>query len=135
MALKSRKKRERDIISSINVVPYIDVMLVLLIIFMITTPMLTQGVKVDLPKASAKSIAPESEKPIILTVTKTGEYFSNIGPNTSTPVSSESLKIQILQKLKHNKRIYPCFESQDELSLKKKSQLTSGKPPIYLNLV
>lgn len=105
MALKPRKKRERNIISNINVVPYIDVMLVLLIIFMITTPMLTQGVKVNLPKASAKSIAPTSQKPLILTVNKKGEYFSNTDDNSNIPISVERLQHSVYEKLQQNKKL------------------------------
>jgi biopolymer transport protein TolR len=105
MALKARKKRERNIISNINVVPYIDVMLVLLIIFMITTPMLTQGVKVNLPKASAKSIAPTPEKPLILTVNKKGEYFSNMSSNAHIPISMEGVRSSVYKKLQQNKTL------------------------------
>ncbi len=63
----------------INVVPYIDVMLVLLVIFMITTPILTQGVKVELPKAKSEKISSADSKPIVVTVNKAGEYFINQG--------------------------------------------------------
>jgi biopolymer transport protein TolR len=66
----------------INVVPYIDVMLVLLIIFMITAPLLTQGVKVDLPKAGAEPLDPEMLKntiPLVLSVDRTGALYLNIG--------------------------------------------------------
>jgi biopolymer transport protein TolR len=62
----------------INVVPYIDVMLVLLIIFMVTAPMLSQGVKVDLPKVAGESLAPDAD-PLILSVTPDGAMTLNIG--------------------------------------------------------
>ncbi len=68
-------------IAEINVVPYIDVMLVLLIIFMITTPLLSQGVKVNLPKASAQALAAKSAEPIIVTVDAAGNYYLNIAKN------------------------------------------------------
>ena len=70
-------RTKRSAMVEINVVPYIDVMLVLLIIFMITAPMLTQGVKVDLPNAAAKKIPPTENKPLIVTVNQTGDYFIN----------------------------------------------------------
>ena len=60
----------------INVVPYIDVMLVLLIIFMITAPLLTQGVKVDLPKAAAEPIEAQRLQPLVLSVDRTGPAVS-----------------------------------------------------------
>lgn len=76
----------------INVVPYIDVMLVLLVIFMITTPILTQGVKVDLPKAQSEKIPSNDSKPIVVTVNKEGEYFINQGVgNTKSSLSSGEL--------------------------------------------
>ena len=73
-----RKPFNRQPIAEINVVPYIDVMLVLLIIFMITTPMLTQGVKIQLPKTAAKSLPQADTQPIIVTVDKAGNYYLNI---------------------------------------------------------
>jgi len=79
--------KKRRSIAEINVVPYIDVMLVLLIIFMITAPIVQQGVKVELPKLSANTLPPEQLEPIILTVSKTGEYFLNVGDNLKSPIT------------------------------------------------
>ncbi len=64
--------KRRRLMGEINVVPYIDVMLVLLIIFMITAPLLTQGVKVDLPKAAAEPIEPQRIQPLVLSVDRAG---------------------------------------------------------------
>jgi biopolymer transport protein TolR len=63
----------------INVVPYIDVMLVLLIIFMVTAPMLSQGIKVDLPKAAAEPIEPDKLEPLLLSVDAAGAMYLNLG--------------------------------------------------------
>jgi len=63
----------------INVVPYIDVMLVLLIIFMVTAPMLSQGIKVDLPKAGAEPIQPDDLEPLVLSIDRDGLMYLNIG--------------------------------------------------------
>ena len=74
--------RGRRLMGDINVVPYIDVMLVLLIIFMITAPLLTQGIKVDLPKAGAEPLDPEMLKntiPLVLSVDRSGALYMNIG--------------------------------------------------------
>jgi|APSaa5957512535_1039671.scaffolds.fasta_scaffold180426_1 biopolymer transport protein TolR len=87
----------------INVVPYIDVMLVLLIIFMITTPMLTQGVKVDLPQATAQKIPPTSDRPLIITVNQSGEYFLNTQDDAKTPISAQNLMIQVRSALQKDK--------------------------------
>ncbi|RLQ20329.1 protein TolR [Seongchinamella sediminis] len=65
--------------AEINVVPYIDVMLVLLIIFMVTAPMLMQGVKVDLPEASADPVENQDSEPLIVSVNANGELFLNLG--------------------------------------------------------
>ena len=71
--------RGRRLMGEINVVPYIDVMLVLLIIFMITAPLLTQGVKVELPKAGAEPLKTENSLPIVLSVDREGRLSLNIG--------------------------------------------------------
>jgi biopolymer transport protein TolR len=81
--------KKRRAVSEINVVPYIDVMLVLLIIFMITAPIVQQGVEIELPKVSANSLPPEQQEPVILTVSKTGEYYLNVGDNLKKPVSND----------------------------------------------
>jgi biopolymer transport protein TolR len=81
--------KKRRAVSEINVVPYIDVMLVLLIIFMITAPIVQQGVKVELPQLSANSLPPEQQEPVILTVSKTGEYYLNVGDNLKKPVTDD----------------------------------------------
>jgi len=69
------RNRRRKLMSEINVVPYIDVMLVLLIIFMITTPLLSQGIKVELPEAKAKVVETSEKKTLIVTVDHRGKYF------------------------------------------------------------
>jgi len=71
--------RGRKLMGEINVVPYIDVMLVLLIIFMVTAPMLSQGIKVDLPKAGASPIEPDKLEPLLLSVDREGRLYLNIG--------------------------------------------------------
>ena len=81
--------KKRRAIAEINVVPYIDVMLVLLIIFMITAPIVQQGVEVELPKLAANSLPPEQQEPVILTVSKTGEYYLNVGDDLKKPRSEE----------------------------------------------
>ena len=70
--------RRRRPVSEINVVPYIDVMLVLLVIFMATAPLLTQGVEVDLPNVDSKHL-PQDEDPLVITIDGEGRIFVNIG--------------------------------------------------------
>ena len=89
MMHQSGNRRGRKLMAEINVVPYIDVMLVLLIIFMITAPLLTQGIKVDLPKAGAEPLPSEDTQPLILSVDKNGNLYLNIGKDEEKPVGEE----------------------------------------------
>jgi len=73
--VESYRKRRKKLMGEINVVPYIDVMLVLLVIFMITAPLLSQGVKVDLPKATAHPVDTQDRETLIVTVNREGQYF------------------------------------------------------------
>lgn len=78
---------KRRPMSEINVVPYIDVMLVLLIIFMVTAPMLMQGIEVQLPKTDADSIRlPNDEPPIVVSIDAFGAYYAEIGDERSKPL-------------------------------------------------
>jgi len=81
----SKKRRP---IAEINVVPYIDVMLVLLIIFMITAPFVQQGVEVDLPQAAAKSMSPDEAEPVIVSVDKKGDFYLDIGDEPDKPIDA-----------------------------------------------
>ena len=92
------RKRRRPV-SEINVVPYIDVMLVLLIIFMVTAPLISQGVKVDLPKASANPIEQEDNPPIIASVDVKGRYFLNVGDDQESPLEQEDLAALVQAQL------------------------------------
>ncbi len=86
--------RSRRLMGEINVVPYIDVMLVLLIIFMITAPLLTQGIKVDLPKADAAPMDAEflrQHQPLVLTVDTAGRYYLNIGSGKDQPIDPRTV--------------------------------------------
>ena len=87
-------QRRRRLMGEINVVPYIDVMLVLLIIFMITAPLLTQGVKVDLPKAGAEPLDArevKNQEPLILSVDRQGRLYLNLGADAAQPLTEETL--------------------------------------------
>ncbi len=86
--------RKRRLIGETNVVPLIDVMLVLLVIFMATAPLLTQGVKVELPQASAQPL-PQSqtrEPPVVLSIDRNGRRFLNIGSEADKPLLDEELQ-------------------------------------------
>ncbi len=91
--------RGRRLMSDINVVPYIDVMLVLLIIFMITTPLITQGVKVDLPRASARTLPVGKAAPLVLSVNRQGQMYLTVGGNTIGPVSAATIHSHIATEM------------------------------------
>jgi biopolymer transport protein TolR len=87
-------RRGRRLVAEMNVVPYIDVMLVLLIIFMITAPMLTQGIKVDLPKAAAEPLPEEmmrEHQPLILSIDASGQYYLNLSENEQKPIDEDTV--------------------------------------------
>lgn len=87
-------------VAEINVVPYIDVMLVLLIIFMVTAPLITQGVKVDLPKAPAQAFEQDSKPPLIASVDANGEYYLSVGDSQLDPMSGEDLATLVATHLR-----------------------------------
>jgi biopolymer transport protein TolR len=82
-----RSPKRRRVIAEINVVPYIDVMLVLLIIFMVTAPLVTQGVKVDLPQAAAEALTEDSKPPMIASIDKEGRYYLSVGDSIESPIN------------------------------------------------
>ena len=83
----SRRHKRRKPMAEINVVPYIDVMLVLLIIFMVTAPMLMQGVKVELPKAAAIPVGKQTDDPLIVSIKADGSYYLNLGKDKQNSLS------------------------------------------------
>lgn len=87
--------------AEINVVPYIDVMLVLLVIFMITAPLLTQGVRVELPQADAEALPPEADDPLVVSVNRGGEFFIDVGEGKNEPVDAETLMVRVQAVLKY----------------------------------
>lgn len=99
----SARRGKRRLMGEINVVPYIDVMLVLLIIFMITAPLLTQGVQVELPEAAAKPLDTQSQanEPVVLTVDARGRYTLNIGENPEQPLDARTVVARVAAVLKH----------------------------------
>jgi biopolymer transport protein TolR len=88
--------KKRKLMGEINVVPYIDVMLVLLIIFMVTAPLMTQGVKVELPKAGAEPIEDvPNHPPLVVSVDAAGNLYINVGDDEDDPASSEDIVTRI----------------------------------------
>ncbi len=101
MASNIDPRVKRKPMSDINVVPYIDVMLVLLVIFMITAPLLTTGVDVDLPQASAEPIDKDADEPLIVTVNKEGNYYLSVGENPDQPIDDDTMITLAAAVLRH----------------------------------
>ncbi len=106
----------RRAIAEINVVPYIDVMLVLLVIFMVTAPMINQGVAVDLPTANAKPLAQNSNLPIIVSVNQKGELFLNISPEPTSPIHSSKLQAEVAAALIRDKQRQVMVKADKKVS-------------------
>lgn len=97
----THQRKKRRSMSEINVVPYIDVTLVLLVIFMVTAPLLTQGVQVDLPKAGSEPMSTDSKEPLVVTVNKQGNYFVNIGDDQEKPIDHDILVARVAAVLRN----------------------------------
>jgi biopolymer transport protein TolR len=98
-------RRRKRLMGEINVVPYIDVMLVLLVIFMITAPLLKEGVKVDLPDAGAQPIDPEflaKHEPLIVTIDARGRLYINFGQNQDKPSSEATVSARTAALLRRD---------------------------------
>ena len=100
---RQRRQRRRPM-SEINVVPYIDVMLVLLIIFMITAPLLTQGVNVELPQADSAPLPAEADDPVVVSVNRDGEFFIDIGEGKNEALDGETLVARVAAVIKYKPR-------------------------------
>ena len=103
--MASGVRRRKKLMGEINVVPYIDVMLVLLVIFMITAPLLKEGVKVDLPSAGAKPIDADflaKHEPLIVTVDARGRLYINFGQDQDKPVSDSAVSARTAALLRRD---------------------------------
>ena len=105
MQYSYRSPKRRRVVAEINVVPYIDVMLVLLIIFMVTAPLVTQGVKVDLPQAAAQALPDDSQPPLIASIDKQGQYFLNVGASVDSPLNENEMKALVMAQLAANENV------------------------------
>ena len=100
MSILSRRRQKKGLVSEINVVPYIDVMLVLLVIFMVTAPMLTPGVPIDLPEAATEPLPVDAEEePLVISVNTSGELFINVGGDIEKPVTLGIIKDRVMKVL------------------------------------
>ena len=94
--------RPRRAVAEINVVPYIDVMLVLLVIFMATAPLLMQGVEVDLPKANSTPVSGSDAEPLIVSIDAEARLYLNLGASDDQALSIETVRQRVATVLKRN---------------------------------
>ena len=107
--------QKRKLMAEINVVPYIDVMLVLLVIFMVTAPLLIQGVEVDLPEASAEPITQESDRPpVVLSVDAAGNLYLNVGNDEDQPKNSNEI-VTLVGAVLRQQPTTPVFVKADRV--------------------
>ena len=115
MEMMVRKKRKP--MAEINVVPYIDVMLVLLIVFMVTAPLLNQGIEVDLPSANNEPLdIDENLETLVVSITSNGEYFLSVGAtgNEREAGSLETVGEQVSRILNVNPDIQVLIEGDED---------------------
>jgi biopolymer transport protein TolR len=109
--MSSRRPRKRKLKAEINVVPYIDVMLVLLIIFMVTAPLLNLGVDIDLPQSKARPIEQKKE-PIIVSLNREGQLWITLQGAKNKPVSEDEMVAQVGAYLRNNQDV-PVYVAAD----------------------
>src|SRR5690606_11312690 len=99
------RMRHRRLMGEINVVPYIDVMLVLLIIFMITAPLLSQGIQVELPKAAAEPLDPDflrDNEPLVLSIDSSGALYLNVGGDPEAVIDEPTVVARTAAVIRRN---------------------------------
>ena len=110
-----RLAKKKNLKAEINVVPYIDVMLVLLIIFMILSPLLIQGIEVDLPKTDTTKMSIQNE-PLVISIDESGNYFINVGEE-SLAIDLDELKRKSKVIYDANPEIEVVFQSDKDVSI------------------
>ncbi len=104
MQVTGRTRKRRKVIAEINVVPYIDVMLVLLIIFMVTAPLLNLGVDIQLPQSTAKAVQADKE-PIVISVDENGKLFLTLGTAPREAIDADSLVKKVSAFVRQNPQV------------------------------
>lgn len=109
-------RTRKRLMAEINVVPYIDVMLVLLVIFMITAPLLTQGVKVDLPQTVSEPISPTDKEPLVVSVDAKGNYYLDYGQDKNKPIDAQTLVNRVTAVMRYQPGIPVLVKGSREVS-------------------
>jgi len=108
-------KKRRNLISDINVVPYIDVMLVLLVIFMVAAPLMVQGISVNLPQVTSDALPVEKSEPLIISVRSDGSFFLETEATRNQPLTIDEISIEVEKILKVNKDVQVVIRGDEEV--------------------
>ena len=119
------RRQRRSLLSDINVVPYIDVMLVLLVVFMIAAPLMVQGVLLNLPETLSEPLAREKNDPLIISIQSDGTFFLEAKATRNTPLSLEDLSVQIDKILKANPYLQVVVRGDGNVKYQKVMELMS----------
>ncbi len=111
-----RRRVRKRFMSDINVVPYIDVMLVLLVIFMITAPLINQGVEINLPKATTEPLPPTQQEPFVLSVDRNGVYYLNTAENPLQAIDAEELVNRVAAALSQDPRLSVLVKADEAVN-------------------
>ena len=119
------KRRRRTLLSEINVVPYIDVMLVLLVVFMIAAPLMVQGVLVNLPETLSEPLPREKNDPLIISIKPEGTFFLETQATKNTPLGLDEISIQVEKILKANPSLQVVVRGDGGVKYQKVMELMS----------
>ncbi len=118
-------KKRRNLVADINVVPYIDVMLVLLVVFMVAAPLMIQGIVLNLPEVTNQVLPREKEDPLIISVDSEGAFFLEVQSTQNAALSPEELANQIKKILKVNPRLQVVVRGDGKVEYQKVMELMS----------
>ena len=118
-------KKRRNLVADINVVPYIDVMLVLLVVFMVAAPLMIQGIVLNLPEVTNQVLPREKEDPLIISVDSEGTFFLEVQSTQNDALSPEELANQIKKILKVNPRLQVVVRGDGKVEYQKVMELMS----------
>ena len=119
------RRRRRTLLSEINVVPYIDVMLVLLVVFMIAAPLMVQGVLVNLPETLSEPLPREKSDPLIISIKSEGTFFLETQATKNTPLGLDEISIQVEKILKADPSLQVVVRGDGGVKYQKVMELMS----------
>ena len=117
--------KRRNLISDINVVPYIDVMLVLLVVFMVAAPLMVQGVLVNLPETTSELLPRERSDPLIVSIKEDGVFFLEMEATKNEPLNSQMLSEKVSKILSSNPSLQVVVRGDGEVKYQKVMELMS----------